>query len=589
LFKLFCDRFLENFRIKLAAINALPQLSLMGLLSGSVAGIVILCFRGLVEFVQSLFLPFGQPENYEQLNWLLRFLIPTFGGILIGLWFQITPIAIRVVGVVHVMERLAYHQGYLPLSNAIQQFFGAAICIITGHSVGREGPTVHLGAASGSLLGQWLQLPNNSIRTLVACGTAAAIAAAFNTPLAGVIFAMEVVLMEYTVIGFTPVILAAVIGAVMTRFVYGPAPAFNVPSLELLTPQLELPYLLLIGVVIGTLAAIFIQLIQTFTIYSANYPFWQRATLAGLITGLVGIFVPPIMGIGYDTVEDILAGQAGLLFLLSLVVFKLLLTTFGLGLGLPGGLIGPTLMIGAAAGSVMGILAEHYFPLPVSSPALYAMLGMGAMMGATLQAPLAALTALLELTANPNLILPGMLVIVVSNLVTSHTPFNKNSIFLELIRVRGLDYHHDPITQSLHRIGVASVMERKIQMLPRHITRQLAEQTLRQQPTWIIITEPSQQYYYLLLAADLALFLTENREQHDLDLMSLSKPHQQLAPVSLQATLQEALDILRTHQVEALYVFYQSRLSTDDQKMIYGVLTYQDLVQQINGLNKLGF
>ncbi|MDH3513362.1 MAG: chloride channel protein, partial [Gammaproteobacteria bacterium] len=189
----------DSLRVRLARAEALPQLATLGVICGLLTGIVIIAFRMLIEVSQSLFLPGANPENYEGLTMAWRFLLPLAGGLVLGLVFQFLPAESRHVGVVHVMERLSYHQGRLPLRNAIVQFLGGAVSIIAGHSVGREGPAIHLGAASGSVAGRHLGLPNNSLRVLAGCGVAAAIAAAFNTPLAGVVFAMEVVIMEYTV------------------------------------------------------------------------------------------------------------------------------------------------------------------------------------------------------------------------------------------------------------------------------------------------------------------------------------------------------------------------------------------------------
>ena len=195
---------LENFRQRLASVDALPQLAFLGLVSGLLVGAVIIAFRLCIEYIQAGFLPGGITENYESLPPLMRFVLPALGGLVIGLIFHLLAGTGNIqVGVTHVLERLAYYQGHLPLRNLLLQFFGAALSIVSGHSVGREGPGIHLGAASSSLLGQWLRLPNNSIQILVACGSAAAIGASFNTPIAGVVFSMEVIMMEYTIAGFT--------------------------------------------------------------------------------------------------------------------------------------------------------------------------------------------------------------------------------------------------------------------------------------------------------------------------------------------------------------------------------------------------
>lgn len=557
---------LDHLAERLAAMEALPQLAALGMLSGLLAGAVIIAFRLIVDLGQAAYLPGGQPESFESLEPWLRLAAATAGGLLVGLLLQALSPAQRMVGVLHVMERLVYHQGHLPLRNLLTQFVGAAICLVSGQSVGREGPSIHLGAASGSQVGQWLGLPNNSIRTLVACGTAAAIAASFNTPIAGVIFAMEVVMMEYTIAGFTPVILAAVSGTVLTRLVFGDATAFSVPPLDMHSLW-DLPWLVVMGLLLGALSALFIRLLRTSSGVLTGSPLWLRTTLAGLLTGLLAMAVPQIMSVGYDTMSDVLLGQVGLGLLLAITAFKLLATTFGLGLGLPGGLIGPTLVIGAAVGGALGVLGGMLNPDHASAPGFYAMVGMAAMMSATLQAPLAALMALLELTGNPNIILPGMLAVVIANLVAREV-FHQESVYIALMRTRGLDYRNDPVAQSLRRVGVAAVMERSFAECPPVLERGAAEQLLTENLRWLLVREDGRPLT-LLPAADLARALTEN-EQQTYDLLAIPARRRDLAPIHLQATLQEALDALQTSRTDALYV---QRTTAPFIQRIYGVLT----------------
>jgi len=566
---------LDNLRLHLANADAIPQLAVMGIISGLLAGLVIVAFRLLIETVQTAYMPGGAHENFEDLDKLWIFLLPVLGAFTIGLLFQWASKGGAQIGIVHVMERLAYHQGYLPLRNAVLQFVGAALSIISGHSVGREGPSVHLGAATGSLLGQYMTLPNNSIRTLVACGTAAAIAASFNTPLAGVIFAMEVVMMEYTISGFIPVILAAVSATTITRLVFGSAPAFVLPPLQL-GSLAELPYILLVGLIMGTLAALFIQMLQIFSGTLTRQAIWLRMTLAGLATGLCALIVPEIMGVGYDTVNAALLGQLSFQVLALLVIFKILATTIGLGLGLPGGLIGPTIVIGAAAGGLMGMLGANLYSGDDYSAAFYALLGMGALMSATLQAPLAALTAMLELTANPDIILPGMLAVITANLASSQL-FGKQSVYLALMHARGLDYHNNPISQSLRRIGVASAMDRDFITLKEKVDITEAHSAIEKKPRWIIIRNP--ELKVLMNAADLARTLQElqteeNNEVTEIDLLKIPAQRYELTSVHMQANLQEALEVLNNSPAEALYV---QRHNVPGIEHIYGILTRQKI------------
>lgn len=560
--------FFEQQRLNLAAENALLPMAILGALSGLLAGIIMLGFRLLFETAQSQFLPGGGTENYEALSVGWLFALPLAGGLLLGLIFQRAKPAHRAVGVVHVMERLAHHQGHLPWQNALYQFIGASLSIISGHSVGREGPAVHLGAAGGSLLGQVLKLPNNSLSVLIACGTAAAISASFDTPLAGIIFAIEVVLMEYSLHSIAPVIIASVMGALLTRLVYGTAIAFTVPPLSWDTSLSELPYLVLLSLVIGLLAALFIHLLETVSQHAKPHSIWLRLTLAGALTGLVGVFFPHIMGIGYDTVNAALLGDLELGLLLALVFAKLLVTSIGLGLGLPGGLIGPTLFVGAMAGGVLGVIGQNLLGDSVSPPGFYAMLGMGAMMSAVLQAPLAALTALLELTANPHIILPGMLVLILADLVASSPPFRKTSAFLTLMRARGLQQRNDPLSQALRRVGVARLMDSRLVRLPCNASPQRLQQALQEQPQWIVLQDENGLLTQLCAAQDLVPFSVQ---QAGLNRETLSAHGGEFQCVPLRSTLQKAWEVLEQQQLDKVLVTDSHARAAHPQ--IYGVLT----------------
>ncbi|MDH5738273.1 MAG: chloride channel protein, partial [Gammaproteobacteria bacterium] len=199
--QLFNSFSIGGFRQKLASIDAVPQFAFLGVVSGLITGLVILAFRTVIELPLDLILANGF-EDFESLSRENRFLLPVVGAILLAIVLSFVSSAHRGMGVTHVLARLARYQGHLPFYNLLTQFFGGALALISGQSLGREGPAIHLGAAGSSLFGQALKLPNNSIRVLVGCGAAAAISASFNTPIAGVIFSMEVIILEYTIAGF---------------------------------------------------------------------------------------------------------------------------------------------------------------------------------------------------------------------------------------------------------------------------------------------------------------------------------------------------------------------------------------------------
>ncbi len=544
------------FRRKLSGVDALPQLAVLGLLSGIVTGGVILLFRLAIEWPLEHFLPGQGSESFEELDLLTRGLLPLAGGALGGLGgLLLHKLALhdRKVGIVHIMERLNYHQGYISFRSAMVQFVSGVTTVITGQSAGREGPAVHLGAAFSSLLGQWMRLPNNSIRTLVACGCAAAISASFNTPISGVIFAMEVVMMEYTIAGFTPIILAAVSAAIVTQAVYGTEPAFSVPALTM-NSLLEIPpWILAIAVIIGIAAAGFIQLVDSMGRYH-HRPVLLRIAVAGLLMVPFALVIPETMGIGYDTVSETIHGELGFWLLIGAGSAKLIITGLSIGLGMPSGVIGPpTIFMGATLGGAMGLIGAQMFPDIASSVGgFYAMLGMGgAMMGAVLQAPLAALMALMELTRNPNIILPGMLMITTASLVTSEA-FGKKSLFLTILKSQGLSYQNSPpVIQALRRVSVGAIMERNILRTERALTLEEAKKALKSEPKWLLVEGSNGPPTALLPAVDLARFLEDTEKQaseegtelpESIDLMEIPPANRRdVAPVQYQATLEEAL------------------------------------------------
>lgn len=410
------------------------RLTFLGILTGLLAALVVLAFRGAIDLGQQQLLPAGGGDGYEVLPPWARLALPITTGLVLGLAFDLLPRPWREVGVAHVLKRLlAPGRERLPLRNMLVQFAGAVVAIVGGHSVDREGPAVHLGAGSASLVGQRLGLDADDERTLIAAGAAAAIAAAFDTPLAGVIFSIEVLRIRYQVSRFLPVIIAAVFAAMATHALALDDPGFPVVP-EYPGSEWEVFAMLFLGGGIGLLAVGFSQLAALIVRRTGHWPCGLTFPLAGLVTGVLALWTPQVMGISYDTLALLLLGEGELPLVLALVATKLIATAVSIGLRVPGGLIGPTMFIGGAAGSALGLLLLTFGVDAAASPGFYATVGMAAMMGATLRAPLAALTALLELTANPNIILPGMLAIAGAELV-SRALRGERSVFDMLLDV----------------------------------------------------------------------------------------------------------------------------------------------------------
>lgn len=573
----------EGLRDQLAHIDALPQITLLGLMTGILAGLIIVLFRWVIDIPLGLALP-DHGENFEALAGSTRFLLPIVGGLILGLILQRVNKLYHSAGIGHVLDRIQNHQGRMPLGNFINQFAGGALCLLAGQSVGREGPAVHLGAGCGSLLGQWLRLPNNSLRPLAGCGVAAAIAASFNTPMAGVIFAMEVVMMEYTIAGFIPVILAAVAGTTITHLVFGPDITFITPQI-VMGNILELPLMAITGLVVAVFAAAFIRLQGLCCKQSLNRPIWLRFLFAGIVTGILALWVPQIMGVGYDTISAAIAGEIGIGLLIAIVIAKLVATGVSLGVGMPGGVVGPCLVMGATVGGAVGVIAHLLMPGSASHVGFYVILGMGAMMGAVLNAPLAAMMAILELTYNPHIIFPGMLVVVAACLTTRWV-FRCDGLFQTLLRIQGkyrepLNSESGMIHQMLSRTGIRSIMDKHIVYSAQQIAYARAESLLQHHPHWILLEDNR----VLLHPADLLAYLEQNPAKDDndseqsLDLMEIPARRLQTTAISLEANLYEALQAMNNSQVDAVCVTTNkdSTITNKYADRIKGIVTREKL------------
>lgn len=281
-----------------------------------------------------------------------------------------------------------------------------------------------------------------------------------------------------------------------------------------------------------------------------------RLLMAGLFMVPFALLVPEVMGIGYDTVGQTINGQLALWVLLGVGVAKLVATSVTVGLGMPSSIIGPTLVTGATLGGALGLVGAAFMPEQASSVGFYAMLG------AVLQAPLAALMALLEFTHNPHIIMPGMLVITVASLVTSEV-FGKKAVFQSMLKAQGLGYDTSPLTQALRRVGVGAIMERSVKVTPRLLDAEGAAAVLSAGTRWLLV-EGSSGPVSLLLTADLARYIEQAEDLAEegadpvsappIDLLAIPAKRLDVAPVSYQATLEEALKTLQHSGAEVLYV-----------------------------------
>lgn len=568
------DRRLNDLRHVTAGSEALMQLSILGLIVGLSTACLLIIFIFLLESSLAYWLPNQSTEDFESLSISSRLLAPIVGSLILVIVFKFITRGPVSVGVVDILDKVRYHEAVVPLKNLIVQFIGAFVALLSGHSMGREGPSIHMGAALGSLLSQFLKLPNNSTRTLLACGSAAAIGAAFNTPLAGVIFAMEVIVVEYTFASFIPIIIAAVTATAITQLAYGHFSLVEIDAMPAIAVS-EIPYLILLGVLVGCASTVFTYLVKIIAQRTHNLDLSIRFLLAGAITGAVAVFIPEVMGTGYDTITAAILGELSLIALLSIMIFKLITTVFAVGCGIPAGLISPTLVIGAVGGAFMAAFLHHSLDLPIQNTGIYAIIGMSAMMGACLQAPLAALTAVFEITTHHNIIWPSMLSIVVAQLV-SRQLFKQPPVFDLLLNLRGLSYQHDPLVQSLQRTGVSNIMNEDFVCLSKVATRHTINHI--QIPDWIVIEDDKHNPIAILTGQELTAYLDENPQQEAVDLTEIPASNAKIACIDVRSTTAKAYEIFQQQRPDILCVTHWNQMTST---YILGVISRQHFNQSI--------
>lgn len=447
-------------RKRLAVPYTSFQLSFLGLIGGSIAASLIVLFRLSIEFLRELFQPGGALSDISP--YLIPSL-PIFAVILIAIFADFTGFKHYRLGIPFVLHRIKAHYGDMPLWNSVNQFVGGVLALAAGFSVGREGPSVHIGASGSSWLGYWLRLPHNAVRTLTACGIAAGISASFNTPLAAVIFVMEVVLREYKIHVFIPVMLASSAGSFITQAVFGQHAEFAYLSVFTL-PANHYPFLIVLGIVLGASAFIFntnlMRVIKTFR----DVSMFPRLLIAGFFTAIVGYFVPEALGDGTSAINQAMLSPTNTTLIITLLFSKLLLTWCALGLGVPGGIIGPIFGLGVLLGLIVANLVMILDP-SIHLMSTYGVLGMSGLMAASLHAPLAALVAVMELTSTPEAITPAIIVIATAYIVSAQILKNR-SIFLQQLNYQELSYQTSPVFNVLSRFGVLAEMKTNIKIVP---------------------------------------------------------------------------------------------------------------------------
>lgn len=434
---------------------------------GLIAGFGAIFIRWLISTVKEL--SFGSSENFlsavQAVDWWWVILIPAIGGLIVGPLIHFFAPEAKGHGVPEVMQAILMRGGVIRPRVAAIKAFASAITIGTGGSVGREGPIIQIGSSLGSTIGQIFRLPSRRLKTLVGCGAAAGIAAAFNAPIAGALFAIEIILMDFAAAQFTVIVIASVTATVVSHSFHGDYAEFAVNAFSLKSAY-EAFFYIGLGLTTGVVAFLFIKILYWFEDFWDNkikVKAWLKPAIGGLLVGLIGLFFPQVLSVGYESMDMALQGQMLWQLALALILMKILAMSITLGSGGSGGVFAPSLFVGTMLGTAFGYGVGYLFPDTAASPGAYATVAMGGMVAGTARAPITAIIIVFELTKQNSIILPLMITCTVAYLISSR--LSKESIYTLKLLSRKINLGHRNESNIISNILVSDIVKKKYTFL----------------------------------------------------------------------------------------------------------------------------
>ena len=416
-----------------------------------------LLFTGHRDYSSAGHAPYGY---FHGLGFWFVVVTPIVGGLLYGPLIHRYAREARGHGVPEVMYAVSERGGRIRPQVAVVKSLASAVCIGSGGSVGREGPIVQIGSALGSTLGQWTRMPESRLRILVACGAAGGISATFNAPIAGVFFALELILRDFEADAFGVVVLSSFVADIIGRAAFGSHPFLTLPPFELHSP-LEYPLYAGLGVVCAVVGIAFIRVLYGSEDVADRIwrgPEWLRPAAGGLLLGLLLLALPELYGVGYPQLEGAMRGRDVIGLLLLLLVGKMIATSVTIAIGGSGGVFAPSLFMGAMLGTAYGATIHHLAPgFPAAPAGTYGLIGMGAVFAAAARAPITAVIIIFELTGDYRIILPLMLAIALA--VGASRLLSHDTIYTLKLHRRGIDIDRSRAGSVMSLLRVADAMQ----------------------------------------------------------------------------------------------------------------------------------
>lgn len=543
---------------------------------GVACGLMAVALEKLIEFFNTVFfsIPAGLLADHPSVHaWLIIPLIPAVGGLIVGLltwWFKMSH---ETASAAEVMKWTAVDGGVARPRIVWFRALVTGVFLGSGGSGGREGPIAQIGGALGSTMGQALNASSDRLRLLVGCGAAAGIAASFNAPIAGVIFTVELVLGDFNVISFLPIVISSVMATTVKRLLLGDIPVFQAPAYALVSPW-EIFLYALLGVFCGLAARLFFNALfvaDEFFKKKVNVHQTLKPAIGGFIVGLVGIFTPQVFGGGYETVTRALTGDMTLSLALALVFIKILATAVSLGSGGSGGIFAPSLFIGCMTGSAFGHVVHTAAPALTATPGAYAMVGIGAVMAAFAHAPLTMILMGYELTGNYQIILPIMTSCIMATFII--TRFTGESFYTEKLKRRGIKLWRGRDLSVMDRIRVGDVMAGAVTTIPENAPfKRIMELITTSRDSYFPVVDGEGGLSGIISIQNVREILLDSAELADI-VVAKEIATENVITVTEDANLNEAMERFAMKDIEQLPV-----VKAGDPRRIVGMLRRTDVL-----------
>ncbi|MBN2722878.1 MAG: chloride channel protein [Deltaproteobacteria bacterium] len=551
-------------------------------LIGIAGGYAAIGFRYLIKYAAFFFmLPFSgtiSSSEFSSLPWWGILALPVTGGLLLGPIIRYVSWEVRGSGIPEVIESCATTGGVIRKRVAFVKAIAAAISLGSGFSVGREGPIVQIGASIASTIAQFLRASVKQLRTLVACGAAAGIAATFNTPFAGALFAVEVVVGDFGSAKIGPIVISSVVGTVVSHHYLGNFPALAHINFSMVS-NFELIIYLLLGLLSGAAGAFFIRILQKSGELFSKIPVNEifHPAIGGLLVGITVLTTPYTFGVGYDEINSAL-GAGGVITLGGAAFIfsaKLFATAVSIGSGASGGVFAPSLFLGAMTGYITGVLAGMFWPSSVAQPGAYALIAMGAFVSATTRAPITATLMIFEMTSHPSVILPLMAACIPATIFSAY--LKRESIYHVKLLLKGVKLERHLERNILKNITVSEVYQpnRAPRLKRGSSLAEVIDEFLRTGASWGYILDDTGEKAIASIAGEDLRYSIVNRTWLDDVVLAIDLARPIKGTLNPSDDLSIAVQLIGSGKVPSLPV-------TDENEKYMGDLIMADIIESYN-------